>query len=184
MVTLHDIMSLDVETVSPEASLREVAALFADKHITGAPVVSGDKVVGVVSATDLVEFDAESSGVPRRREEQVEWGDFTEPEEWSEGAESPSAFFVDMWGSAGPDADTRLDESDGPEWNVLEEHTVGEVMTRTLCALPSTAPAREAAEYMLRAGVHRILVMDDGVLVGVVTTTDIVKAVAQHGLGG
>lgn len=184
MVTLHDIMSLDVETLSPEATLREVASLFADKHITGAPVVEGEKVVGVVSATDLLEFGAESSGVPRRREEQVEWGDFIEPEEWTEGDESPSAFFVDLWADAGADVETRLEESDGPEWNVLEEHTAGEVMTRTLCTLPSSASARDAAKYMLRAGVHRILVMDEGVLVGVVTTTDIVKAVAQHGLAG
>lgn len=184
MVTLHDIMSLDVETVTPETTLREVATLFADRHITGAPVVAGDRVVGVVSATDLLEFDAESSGVPRRREEQAEWGGFEEPEEWREGEESPSAFFADLWSDAGAEVGTRLDESDGPEWNVLEEHTVGEVMTRTLCALPSTASARDAARYMLRAGVHRILVMDDATLVGVVTTTDIVKAVAQHGLGG
>ena len=57
-------------------------------------------------------------------------------------------------------------------------------MTRSVCALASTTPVREAAECMLRAGVHRVLVMDDEELIGVVTTTDIVKAVAQHGLGG
>lgn len=43
---------------------------------------------------------------------------------------------------------------------------------------------REAAKLMLKAGVHRILVLEDGRLVGLASTTDVMKAVAQHGLGG
>ena len=37
MVSLHDIMTLDVLTVSPETTLREAAALFADEYVSGAP---------------------------------------------------------------------------------------------------------------------------------------------------
>jgi CBS domain-containing protein len=183
MVTLHDIMSLEVQTVTPQTTLREVAELFAGYHISGAPVVSGDLVVGVLSATDLLGFDAESRGVPTRKEARagVAWEN---GEEWHSSEDAPAAFFADLWVNAGADVRARLEVTDAPEWNVLEEHTAEELMTRSLCALPPTTPVREAAESMLRAGVHRILVMDDGELLGVVTTTDIVKAVAQHGLGG
>lgn len=183
MVTLHDIMSLEVEAITPQTTLREVAELFAGRHISGAPVVCGNEVVGVLSATDLLGFDAESRGVPTRKESRAgeAWEDGGE---WYAEEDSPASFYADLWANVGADLGARLEVTDAPEWNVLEEHTAEELMTRSVCALPSATPVREAAEYMLRAGVHRILVMDDGRLVGVVTTTDIVKAVAQHGLGG
>jgi CBS domain-containing protein len=41
MITLHDIMTVDVITVEPEASLREVAELLSSEHISGVPVVDG-----------------------------------------------------------------------------------------------------------------------------------------------
>ena len=184
MVTLHDIMSVDVQTISPDATLREAAELLSGEHITGLPVVAADQVVGVISASDLVDFSSDLPGTPTTREEQIEWGTWQEVETWSEGDEPPAAYFAEYWEDAGADVFERMEETDGPEWNVLEEHTVSEVMTRTLVTLPPDTPVREAAEYMLRTGVHRILVMADGSLAGMVSTTDIVKAVAQHGLAG
>lgn len=184
MVTLHDIMSVDVRTIGPEATLREAAELLSAEHITGLPVVAADRVVGVISASDLLDFSSDLPGTPTTREEQIEWGGWGEPESWSEGDEPPAAYFAEYWEDAGADVFERMDEPDGPEWNVLEEHTVSEVMTRALVTLPPETPVREAAEYMLRTGVHRILVMADGALAGMVSTTDVVKAVAQYGLAG
>lgn len=184
MVTLHDIMSVDVITVTPDTALREVAEVLADHHIGGVPVVGGGEVRGVISSTDILEFDAASRAVPASRPDRVEWGEWLEPEAWEEGEDAPSAYFARLWDESGGDVRARLDEPDSPEWNVLEEHTADEVMTRTLCTLPPEAEVREAAEYMLRAGVHRILVTRRGKLAGVVTTTDVVKAVAQYGLAG
>ena len=77
-----------------------------------------------------------------------------------------------------------MTQAESPEWNVLEERTARELMTRALCTLPPDTDIREAAQYMLRAGIHRILVARNDYLVGVVTTTDVVKAVAQYGLAG
>ncbi len=184
MVTLHDIMSVDVITISPETTLREVAELLSDEHITGLPVVAGDEVVGVVSATDLLSFDAESRGVPGLRPERgVERG-AAEPDEWREGEAPLPAYFVDLWENAGADVRERFESTGSPEWDVLEEHTAGEIMTRSVVSLPPATEAQEAARYMLRTGVRRVLVMEDGRLVGVATTTDMLKAVAQHGLAG
>lgn len=51
----RDIMSANVITVSPTASVREVAALMTENRISGIPVVSGDgTVVGIVSESDLL----------------------------------------------------------------------------------------------------------------------------------
>lgn len=184
MVRLHDIMTVDVLTLGPEATLREAAELLFHEHVSGVPVVAGEQVVGVVSATDVLDFVSSEPGVPTERREMLEWGGWPDAEAWDEGAESPGAFFVDYWADAGADVQERFETTQGPEWDRLEEHTVGEVMSHTVLALDPAAEVREAAKLMLKAGVHRILVLEDGHLVGLVTSTDIMKAVAQHGLGG
>lgn len=107
MVRVHDTMTLDVLTVSPEATLREAAGLLSDEHVSGAPVVAGSKVVGVVSTSDIIEFVADEPGVPTDRPRMVE------PSEWP-----------------GADVEARIEATEGPEWNFLEEHTVSEVMTQ------------------------------------------------------
>lgn len=58
--------------------------------------------------------------------------------------------------------------------------TIGEVMsTEVVCAAPEES-ALSAARTMVERGVHRLLVLDDnGGLVGIVTSMDIVKAVAR-----
>lgn len=56
-----DIMRTDVVTVAPYLTLKELAAVFDDHRISGAPVVDGDgKILGVVSQTDLVRAGRES----------------------------------------------------------------------------------------------------------------------------
>lgn len=182
MLRLRDIMTRELVTVSPELSLRDAVDLLTTRHITGAPVVAGGKVVGVVSLTDLAEFAASTPGVPTQRQEVAEWGDFENAVDWFDGEEPPSAFFLQLWDDAGADVSERMSEADSPEWNVLEAHTVAEVMNRKVAALSSETPVEHAATVMRRAAIHRVLVMDNGNLLGVVTTTDIADAVADHKL--
>ena len=65
MVTMKvaDIMAKDVLSVSPDASVREIAALMLDRRISGVPVVDAERhVLGVVSEGDLIrrpEIDTE-----------------------------------------------------------------------------------------------------------------------------
>lgn len=57
-----DIMRKDVVTVTPYMTLKELAQTLTDGGISGAPVVDGDgKILGVVSQTDLVRAERESS---------------------------------------------------------------------------------------------------------------------------
>jgi CBS domain-containing protein len=182
MLRLKDIMTRDVLTVSPELSVRDAMEVLTSRHISGAPVVSRGKVVGVVSLTDLAESAAAAPGVPTQRPEIVEWGEFETPLEWIEGNEPPAAFFAEMWDDAGADVAVRMAEVMGPEWNMLEELTVGETMNRKVSALPEDTPVEAAADVMRRASIHRVLVIDDGKLLGVVTTKDITDAVADHRL--
>lgn len=52
--TVSDIMSRGVISVSPDTSAEEVAHLLANRRIRRVPVVEGDRLVGIVSRSDLV----------------------------------------------------------------------------------------------------------------------------------
>lgn len=182
MLQLREIMTTDVVTVGPQTTLRDAADLLAARRLGGVPVVDGERVVGVVSAADLLDFVTSTPGVPAPGEEPRDLGDWEMPG-WETGDDPPARYFTDLWPDAGADASERLAEPATPEWDVLAEHTVSEVMTRRAIALPPTADAAAAADRMRTAGVHRVLVVDGGTLLGIVTTMDLARAVADHRLG-
>jgi hypothetical protein len=147
MLQIRDLMTRHVFTVTPETTLREAADLFARHHISGAPVLAGHNVVGVVSATDLLEFVASNEGW------RFDGGDRSETdgeertcEEFDN--EASSLYFRDR----APDDDTEDDESfrmdDARPEDPFNDHTVAEVMTRNVCSLASDAEVGEAAQYM------------------------------------
>jgi CBS domain-containing protein len=52
--TVREVMSAPVIVVTPETSVEEAMALMTDRRIRHAPVVEGDRLVGMVSIGDLV----------------------------------------------------------------------------------------------------------------------------------
>lgn len=54
MLTAQDIMTREVITLTPETSVAEAARVLLEKHINGAPVVSGENIVGILTQSDLV----------------------------------------------------------------------------------------------------------------------------------
>lgn len=61
---------------------------------------------------------------------------------------------------------------------------VSAVMTRMVITIEADADVREAAQRMLYGQVHRLLVEEAGMLVGVISQTDLVRAFATHKLAG
>jgi CBS domain-containing protein len=185
MLAVRDIMTRDVVTVSPELEVRDLLELLSSRHLSGVPVVVGGRVVGVISATDVLALAAESPGVPTERPTVPDLEEWETPEEWEAGGEPPGAFFHELWADVGADVLERFAATATPEWNPLAGRTVAEVMTqRPLCTVRPEADVAAAARHMLRAGVHRLLVMRDGELVGILAMTDIVRAVGEERLGG
>ena len=187
MLKLRDIMTTEIVTLDPNITIREAMDTFASRRISGAPVVEGGVVVGVVSATDLLQFAASLPGVPTERDlgtdmlEDVSGDDIDADRLPDESREDPSAmFFTDLWDDAGATVVERMAVPATAEWNFLEEHTVSEAMTcAPVHSLTLETLVTTAAGYMRQERIHRVLVMAGRTLLGLVTTSDITAAVAD-----
>ena len=129
------------------------------KKVSGAPVLdaSGKKLVGVLSETDVLWKEA---GAPA--------------DEW---VIPPLMLpFVDQivaWRDAG---------AFQSEVKKVLALTVGEAMTASPITVAPTMLLQEAAQLMLRKKVNRLPVVDfSGALVGLLTRTDVLKALAAGG---
>ena len=69
-------------------------------------------------------------------------------------------------------------EDDESRTSLFERTQVQEIMSQPARTITSDTTVREAARQMLYLDVHRLFVTEDDQLVGVVSTTDIVRAVA------
>lgn len=180
MLKLRDIMTPEVVTLDPQMTLREALEVLTARHITGAPVMEGERIVGVFSALDAIEFLATTPGVPDVTPLQSESG-ADGLEETADGeADAPAAYFVDFWSDAGADVGERFREVGAAAWDLLAEHTVSEAMSRRAAVLSPDATARAAADVMQSSHVHRVLVMEGKKLVGIVSALDIANAVARR----
>ncbi|MEU2791809.1 CBS domain-containing protein [Streptomyces sp. NPDC007100] len=71
---IDQVMNRDVIKTGPAASFKDVADLLARHRISGVPVVDDDdKVLGVISETDLLLHQAAQEDPPRRRGALLAW---------------------------------------------------------------------------------------------------------------
>ena len=185
MLRLGAIMTRDVVTVTPETTLRDAVELFTSRHISGAPVMSGRQIVGVVSAADIIGFAASMPVAEVEGTDPPTWNEWNEmaPDEFPESENAaPGSYFTDLFGAGSTDVLERIGTPPGPARSLIDEHTVDEVMTRDPIALSPNDPVLAAADIMQRNSIHRILVVEGGKLVGIVSTLDLARAIAEHKL--
>jgi CBS domain-containing protein len=70
------------------------------------------------------------------------------------------------------------EEAEDETQALLQDTPVQDLMTTPALTIAPSANVREAAKQMLAAGVHRLIVTQGEQIVGVISTTDIVSAVA------
>lgn len=173
MLKLRDIMTREVRTLTPESSLRAAMELFDSYHVSGAPVMSGQRVVGVISASDVLAFLTTALQEPPARDADDLPDVLDDAGELVTGDAETMPPEDEPWTAGAADGGWR-------RWDPLDEHTVNEAMTYGVYALPPNTDVAAAADCMRSADVHRMLVMEDGRLLGIVTTMDLVRAVAEH----
>lgn len=181
MLRLRDIMTTDLLAFAPEVSVRDAMEALATRHVSGAPVIAGSKVVGVVSATDLLALAAELQEQPSQETDRPSWDELGPADDVKDEDEPAGAFFHDLWTEQDGELSSHTSEA-GREWNGLAEHVVSEAMNPSICSLGPETPVDHAADYMRDASIHRVLVMDGERLLGLVSTSDITAAVADHKL--
>ena len=174
MGTVRNLMQTDVVTVGPESSVYELARLLEEHDISGAPVVDVDgEVLGVVSMTDVIRFAAAETDLRvAPRPFVASAADLADTHEWDEEKDLVDYFEHLRFPGAGPASDW-ASESD------LERCDVRSIMTPANFHIGPDALLGELASFLLRGRIHRALVMEDDRLIGIVTTLDVLRAVAD-----
>lgn len=62
-ITVGQLMEKDVLTTTPDATIEDAAATMAENRIGAMPVMKGDKLVGIITATDLFRLLIDVLGV-------------------------------------------------------------------------------------------------------------------------
>lgn len=179
-LTVRDIMRRDVVTIGPHESVRELVRMLSEHQVGGLPVVDRkQKVVGVVSATDVVrlipEWEREAEAGASKAPSQEVSGPGEEPGE--ERPEEQGAFF------RGPEGPLFQLPSVLPRripGTLLDRTRVQDIMTPATFSVRSEATLPELARFLLRGGIHRALVFEGSELVGIATSYDVLRAVAEE----
>ena len=149
MLVAKDIMTRDVIMIEQSASLRELSKLLTERGITGVPVVDTER--------NLIGM--------------ISMRDLIREEVRSLGANLEYQDIYELFSSA-----LNTEETEG----VSVRHLwVEEIMSRALHTATESTPVCDIAKTMNAHNVHRVPVLRDGKVVGLVTAMDVIKAVAD-----
>ena len=148
--TAADLMVPNPISLRADANVHEALALLTDKGFSAAPVIDdAGRPIGVLSRSDLLVHDREKS-------DQV--------------VPSPGYFY-----------EQELHTRDGkpiPGFQVenVDPTSVRDLMTPAVFAVGPDTPATKVVQDMIGLHVHRLFVVDeDGILIGVISTMDVLK---------
>jgi CBS domain-containing protein len=177
MPRVRSIMTRNPVTFSPETSIRDAMETLCAEHISGAPVLSGHRVAGVVSLTDLLSFLVVTRGseqAPAVDTFSNTWEDrkeLAEQEEFQELSEDDTP--LDDWAE---ESESVVDTAEPDTRGLLDQHVVEEVMSTDIVSVASSAHVRVAAALMEQHRIHRVLVIDGGRLKGIVSSLDVARS--------
>ncbi|WP_292381194.1 CBS domain-containing protein [Methanosarcina sp. UBA289] len=151
---VKDVMNSNVVSCKPDDTVREAARVLKENNISGAPVLEGEELVGIVSEGDLLKLLI----LPEKGELWL-----------------PSPFEV---------IEVPIRELFGWEETKKMLSDVGstkieEIMTKDVHTISSEASVEEASEHMIRHRINRLPVTEDGRVVGIITRGDIIKGLAK-----
>jgi CBS domain-containing protein len=149
--TAADLMTANPVSIRAEATIREAVALLTDKGISAAPVIDeAGQPVGVLSRTDILVHDREKVDYLEAQPEYYSRPELTT----AEGEDLSRQFQVER----------------------VDPVPVRDVMTPVVFSVSPEASVRRVVEDILALKVHRLFVVDSsGVLVGVVSTLDVLR---------
>jgi CBS domain-containing protein len=148
-----DIMNTNVLSVGMDWSLEQLADYLVENSISGVPVTSDEgKLLGVVSMTDIVRYRS----MPLTEDR---------PDDTHE------------YYSYSPERRYSPEEVENSRIEAESLVTVRDIMTFITFNVDEDTTIQQVADAMLRGNIHRVLVTRDDVLVGIITTMDMLKAI-------
>lgn len=156
MLRARDVMRTKVATVTSRTAIPELEEILLRTDVSGLPVVDAGDLCGVVSRTDLVRALAGAEG----------------------SAEATLAYYHEIAGATSEPASGARMASER-----IATMTVRDIMATELITAAADEPVREVAQTMITRGIHRVLVTEGRRLLGIVTTVDLVIAIADGRLG-
>lgn len=153
-----DLMAEKVVCVHPETSMNDLIKILVKNHINGAPVVNkAGKLVGVVSKTDVVEYDEKTN---KKR-----------------GGITKKSFYGDTNGKLKKELDKLL------KTKTFGKTLVKDIMTPRVITARADDTIDRLAKIMHDKKIHRVIILDKEQVIGVVSTLDILHAVSTMGYG-
>jgi CBS domain-containing protein len=145
-----DVMTTNVITVTPEATVQELAVLLSEHGISGVPVINADRqLIGIVSEGDLLH--RAETGTERRTERRRS--------RWLDG-------FVE-------------DETQARDYVKAHGRTVGDLMTTDVITVSEDTGLDEIADLLETRRIKRVPVVRGDILVGIVSRANLVRALAM-----
>lgn len=159
-VKARELMRTEVVTLAPDDTIETALAVFEESGISGAPVVADGRLVGVITLADV-------SRTEHLRGDQIETHrdyDFSEPvgEERTDELDPEEVFRKEDYSA-----------------EVLGRELVKDWMTNRVVALSPTASLARVCTVMQEEHIHRVFVTEEGRLVGVISSFDVVRHVAR-----
>lgn len=161
-VPVQAAMSQPMKCARSEWTVRQLIDFFIRERIYGAPVVNrNDDPIGVVTATDVIGFES------------------LDRDELHALLEIKAVEGDTLGGYPAADGSVR------PMQGRADEHcTVDQIMSRTLLAVPKTASLLEAVRMMHKHHIHRVFVVGDGEIIGVVSSSTLAAALVGQYVAG
>jgi CBS domain-containing protein len=151
-----DVMQRKVLTIAPGKSLPELERALLRSRVSALPVVErGGKMVGIVSRSDVVRQLCLERSLGEAMAEVYH-------DQTDEGFGEKSRRVVA--------------QAIGQR---MEQLCVRDVMIRDVLTVPPDLPVVKAAQLMVERRIHRLPVVEDGKLVGIVSSLDFTRIVAE-----
>jgi CBS domain-containing protein len=151
----RDLMQTSLVTLAPDEPVSEIQRVFAEEEIHGAPVVDQTgRLLGVVSTLDLLR-----AAVHEKETERETPSNFEEVFDLSRGEWSR---FVESY-------------RDRVQGLVAQD-----VMTEGVISVGLDAGVAEIARTLREERVHRVMVVEDGALRGVISTFDLIGLLEKN----
>lgn len=153
---VKDAMNIDVITCKPDDPVSTLVDLFKNNHISGMPVVENEKVVGIVSETDLLKL-------------------FKTPE-FSVDMLLPSPFeIIEM-----PIRSVIRFEEFKKALEDIRMKPVRDIMKKKIYSISPDSTLEDASNMMVKHRVNRLPVIENGKLVGILVRSDIIRGLSKE----